>query len=233
MAEHQNSYKLLFSHALMVEDLLKGFVQEEWVRELDFTTLEKISESYVTDDIRDREDDIVWRVRWGKEWIYIYLLIEFQSTVDQWMAVRMMTYVGLLYQDLIRTGKLSGKKKLPPIFPIVLYNGKTSWNAATDINELVEEVPGSLRRYQPAIALSAVGGKKFSGSGAEAAQESGRRSFSARNQSGTGAPRLCSRKPAGVAQRLETGIVAPSLYGMISPGTLCRQTDTGNTWPFK
>ena len=31
-----------------------------------------------------------------------YLLIEFQSTVDAWMAVRVMTYVGLLYQDLIR-----------------------------------------------------------------------------------------------------------------------------------
>jgi predicted transposase/invertase (TIGR01784 family) len=151
MAEHQNSYKLLFSHALMIEDLLKGFVQEEWITQLDFSTLEKVSESYVSDDIRDREDDIVWRVRWGKDWIYIYLLLEFQSTVDHWMAVRMMTYVGLLYQDLIRTGKLTGKRKLPPVFPIVLYNGKTSWNAATDINELLEEIPGSLRHYQPAM----------------------------------------------------------------------------------
>ncbi|MCI5120507.1 MAG: transposase, partial [Candidatus Electrothrix sp. AUS4] len=151
MAEYQNSYKLLFSHARMVEDLLKGFVREEWVEQLDFSTLEKVSESYVSDDIRDREDDIVWRVRWGKDWIYIYLLLEFQSTVDRWMSVRIMTYVGLLYQDLIRTGRLSDRKKLPPVFPIVLYNGKTSWNAATDIRELVEEVPGSLGRYQPSM----------------------------------------------------------------------------------
>uniref|UniRef100_UPI00405734ED Rpn family recombination-promoting nuclease/putative transposase n=1 Tax=Candidatus Electrothrix sp. TaxID=2170559 RepID=UPI00405734ED len=105
-----------------------------------------------SDDIRDREDDIVWRVRWGKSWIYIYLLLEFQSTVDHWMGVRMMTYVGLLYQDLIRTGKLTKTKKLPPVFPIVLYNGKTCWNAATDLNELVEEIPGSLRRYQPSMS---------------------------------------------------------------------------------
>jgi hypothetical protein len=90
-------------------------------------------------------------VRRGGDWIYIYLLLEFQSTVDHWMSVRMMTYVGLLYQDLIRTGKLTGKHKLPPVFPIVLYNGKTNWNAAVDINELVENVPGSLRHYQPSM----------------------------------------------------------------------------------
>jgi predicted transposase/invertase (TIGR01784 family) len=161
MAEHQNSYKLLFSHALMVEDLLKGFVREDWVTQLDFSTLEKVSESYVSDDIRDREDDIVWRVRWGESWIYIYLLLEFQSTVDHWMAVRMMTYVGLLYQDLIRTGKLTDRKKLPPVFPIVLYNGKKSWNAATDINELLEEVPGSLRRYQPSMPYLLLAERNF------------------------------------------------------------------------
>ncbi len=149
MAEHQNSYKLLFSHARMVEDLLKGFVKEDWVEQLDFTTLEKVSESYTTDDIRDREDDIVWRVRWGKDWVYIYLLLEFQSTVDPWMAVRVMTYIGLLYQDLIRTGKVSVQQKLPPVFPVVLYNGDRNWNAAIDINDLVEKVPGSLGYYQP------------------------------------------------------------------------------------
>ncbi len=39
--EHDKTYKLLFSHAEMVEDLLRGFVPEEWVSQLDFATLEK------------------------------------------------------------------------------------------------------------------------------------------------------------------------------------------------
>jgi len=29
-------------------------------------------------------------------------LLEFQSKVDRFMAVRVMTYLGLLYQDLVR-----------------------------------------------------------------------------------------------------------------------------------
>ena len=123
MADHDSSYKYLFSHARMVEDLLRGFVREEWVVKLDFTSLEKVNGSYVSDDLRQRADDIVWRVRWGDDWLYVYILMEFQSTVDPWMAVRIMTYVGLLYQDLISTEKLVSGSTLPPVLPVVLYNG--------------------------------------------------------------------------------------------------------------
>ena len=66
MNDHNHSYKNLFSHSRMVEDLLRGFVHEEWVNQLDFSTLERVSGSYVSDDLREREDDLVWRVRWGK-----------------------------------------------------------------------------------------------------------------------------------------------------------------------
>ena len=113
--EHDASYKLLFSHARMVEDLLRGFVHEAWVRDVDFTTLERVSDSQISDDLRSRRDDLVWRVRWGANWLYLYLLLEFQSTVDPYMAVRVLVYVGLLYQALIRAGQLPSSGKLPPV----------------------------------------------------------------------------------------------------------------------
>ncbi|WP_243448503.1 Rpn family recombination-promoting nuclease/putative transposase, partial [Candidatus Thiosymbion oneisti] len=78
----------------MVGDLLRGFVPDTWVKELDLTTLEKCSGSYVSDDLRDRADDLIWRVHWGQDWLYVYLLLEFQSTIDRWMAVRIQTYLG-------------------------------------------------------------------------------------------------------------------------------------------
>jgi hypothetical protein len=54
MAEHDGSYKQIFSHASMVEDLLRGFVQEDWVAELDFESLEKLNGSYVSEYLRNR-----------------------------------------------------------------------------------------------------------------------------------------------------------------------------------
>ena len=52
---------------------------------------------------------MIWRVRWGAEWLYIYPLLEFQATVDRSMAVRLMVYVELLWQSRIQTRTLSPK----------------------------------------------------------------------------------------------------------------------------
>jgi len=146
---HDSGYKLLFAHAAMVRDLLRGFVPGAWVRELDLSTLERASGSYVSDDLRDRADDIIWRVRWGRDWLYIYLLLEFQSSVDPWMAVRIQTYIGLLYQDLIRAEQLSVAGRLPPVLPVVLYNGAKAWSAAETLEPLIEPAPSVLEAYRP------------------------------------------------------------------------------------
>jgi len=105
--DHDHSYKLLFSHHEMMADLLQGFVTAEWVRDVDLATLEHVHSSHVSDDLREREDDIIWRVRWQDDWLYIYLLVEFQSTVYRFMAARFMTYEGLLYEGLIRSQQLT------------------------------------------------------------------------------------------------------------------------------
>ena len=148
---HDHSYKLLFSHPEMVKDLLTGFVKEDWVSQCDFNSLEKVSGSYVSDDIRNREDDLIWRIRWGGDWIYVYLLLEFQSTSDHFMAVRILGYIALLYQDLIRSEKLNSNDKLPPVLPIVLYNGKPHWRAPIRLDSLIHLAPLGLEQYRPTV----------------------------------------------------------------------------------
>ena len=146
---HDPAYKQFFSNPEMVESLLRDFVPEDFVRELDFSTLEQCSGSYVTDDLRERHDDIVWRLRWNGEFMYLYLLIEFQSSSDPWMAVRILAYTALLWQDLIKSGTIREGEALPPVFPMVIYNGRTPWTAARDVAELLAPVSGPLERYQP------------------------------------------------------------------------------------
>jgi hypothetical protein len=50
------------------------------------------------------------------------ILLEFQSTFDRLMAVRLLTYIGLLYEDLHRSKAIGPDDPLPPVLPIVLYN---------------------------------------------------------------------------------------------------------------
>ena len=149
MADHDHSYKLLFAHPQMVRDLLEAFVGGEWINDIDFSTLERVSDSYVSDDLRARADDIVWRVRCVER--YLYLLIEFQSGVESFMAVRVLVYVGLLYQDLIRTKWIPSDGCLPAVLPIVLYNGSRRWTAAQELTPLLQALPGGLEHCAPMI----------------------------------------------------------------------------------
>ncbi len=146
---HDPSYKQFFSNSEMVASLLRDLVPEDFVNDLDFSTLEQCSGSYVTDDLRDRHDDIIWRVRWRDSWMYLYLLLEFQSTIDPWMAVRILAYTALLWQDLIKSGTVRDGESLPPVLPIVIYNGRKPWTAAQDVAELLSPIRGPLSRYQP------------------------------------------------------------------------------------
>ncbi len=159
---HDTGYKKLYSFAKMVEDLLVGFVNQDWIRELDFSTLEKLNNSYVTDEFRERSDDVIWRVKFRDQWLYVYLLLEFQSTIDHSMPVRFLTYIGSLYQDLIASKKIPNPKKLPPVMPIVLYNGDTPWNAALTLQEMLEPVPESLQRFQPQLRYWRIDEGRFS-----------------------------------------------------------------------
>jgi len=148
-APHDLGYKFLFSHPELVRDLVVGFIPDDWLQGLDYSTLERINGSYVSDDLRARSDDMVWRVRTGGKWIYLYLLFEFQSRVDPHMALRMMVYTGLLYQDLIKSGQVLPRGRLPPVLPIVLYNGHRRWRAARDIAELIPALPNPMSGYTP------------------------------------------------------------------------------------
>ncbi len=62
-----------------------------------------------------------------------------------------MTYIGLLYQDLIKSKQTLLDKRLPPVFPVVLYNGEQRWTAATELKDLIVTLPGGLEHYLPAL----------------------------------------------------------------------------------
>lgn len=151
MANHDNGYKLLFSHASVVADLLRGFVKDDWIGDVDLRTLERVEGSFVTSDLRSRETDMLWKVQWQGGPIYIFVLLEFQSKVDRFMAVRGMTYHGLLLEYLIKERAFTPSGKLPPVFILVLYNGSAPWGAALDVADLIEPLPGGLEGYRPHV----------------------------------------------------------------------------------
>lgn len=147
---HDLGYKFLFAHPEIVQELLSMFTPFPWLSQLASSDFERVNASYISEKFSERHDDIVWRVRLGDDWLYVYVLLEFQSRSDGWMALRMQVYIGLLYQDLVRRHEVSPRALLPPVLPLVFYNGADAWGAALDLGSLIMEAPAGLAEYQPA-----------------------------------------------------------------------------------
>jgi len=57
--EHDHSDKLLFSYGKRIADLLRDLVTAPWVHTVDVSPLERVPNSNVGDDLREREADIL------------------------------------------------------------------------------------------------------------------------------------------------------------------------------
>jgi predicted transposase YdaD len=151
---HDPGYKRIFSHRKMVEELIRGFLPGDWIERLDFSTLERMSGSFVSGDLRERHSDLIWRVQLrGDEGggVYLYLLLEFQSTSDPFMSVRLQTYTALLLEEIIRRENLKPGDRLPAVLPVVLHSGHGRWRAPLRLETHFAPVPKGLRRYLPRL----------------------------------------------------------------------------------
>ena len=154
---HDASYKLLLAHRELMTDLGQGYLHTALTGEIDWDSLELVSTEHVTSELRLRTNDLVWRLRRrsadgeGVEWVYIFAVLEFQSSPDPFMAVRMMTYMGALYEDYIAHEGLPQGEKLPVIFPMVIYNGRERWNSGCELEGVLQPSPQGLEEYRPAL----------------------------------------------------------------------------------
>jgi hypothetical protein len=153
LGQHDSSYRLFFSNARMVRDLLREILGEAWVALIDLASAERVHSSFTSKGRKNRESDVIWKFRRkdSDEPVYVYILLEFQSRPDRYMSVRAMTYMGLFYESLIAEGRLPPSGKLPLVIPIVIYNGIGPWGPALELSELIERLDPSAEQYVPRL----------------------------------------------------------------------------------
>jgi predicted transposase/invertase (TIGR01784 family) len=144
-------YKIIFSNPEIVKELITKYFDSDWVRDVDFSTLQKLPTEIIGEELDETRDDVIWQVNFRDTKLYIVLLIEFQSTSDAFMSARILSYIGNLYLEIIRTEKITSNQKLPPVFPLVVYNGQEAWKAAKSFKEIVYCPYKSLNKYIPDV----------------------------------------------------------------------------------
>ena len=154
-------YKRLYAFPRMVEDLLRSLFDSAEL-DADYGTLEKLPTEYVGEALQQRRGDTAWRLRArgsahprGRAptasaggWLHVLVMLEFQAAADSAMALRVLEYTALLYGELLRRGGVA-PGALPPVLPVVLYNGDAPWRPATEMRDLIAAPPPALAPCQP------------------------------------------------------------------------------------
>jgi len=93
-------YQELFSNKALFRQLLELFVPLEWAKELDFNHDELLDKIFIFKKYEKRESDVIYKIQLRGQTAYIVILIEFQSSVDKFMALRILRYISSFYMRL-------------------------------------------------------------------------------------------------------------------------------------
>ncbi|MFD2115773.1 Rpn family recombination-promoting nuclease/putative transposase [Paenibacillus yanchengensis] len=138
---HDTSYRFLLSSKKLFVELLRSFIKRDWIQDLNEEQVEEIPHTFILQDFKRQEADLVYRVKLNGQDVIFYLLLELQSSVDYRMPYRLLLYQVEIWRYLIQNdATLFANRKsfqLPTILPIVLYNGKRKWRAKRQFRQLL------------------------------------------------------------------------------------------------
>ena len=127
---------------------LQARLPEDVAQYLDFDTLQQVPGSFVDEALKRSETDVLFEARHnaGRS-VYVYVLVEHQSTVDFWLRLRLLRYHVRIW-EWERTQR-PRVDTLSPIVSVVLHHGPRPWRPSTRFDDLyndeVRNLPGACR----------------------------------------------------------------------------------------
>jgi predicted transposase/invertase (TIGR01784 family) len=128
---------------------LQRHLPQEVSQALNWSTLTLLEGSFVDEDLRRSEADVLYEVEHGsgEDSVWLYILLEHQSTPDRWMRFRLLKYCCRIWD--MHLAQRPTPSVLRPIVPLVFYQGERSWSYSTEFADLfvesVRDWPGTPR----------------------------------------------------------------------------------------
>ena len=115
-----------------------------WAKNLKEENLILVDKEYILSDYEENESDIVYKANIDGKEVIFYILLEFQSSVDYRMPLRLFFYINEILREYIKNLNKEDKKNkkgfnVPAVVPIVLYNAKRTWTAPRYFKDIVNK----------------------------------------------------------------------------------------------
>jgi predicted transposase/invertase (TIGR01784 family) len=136
--KHDKLAKNFLSNRSNARDFVSLYLNPLVLKKCDLSSLVIEGNSYIDSKLNERFSDIVYRLNLKNnllQYVYVYILVEHQSSAERLMPVRILRYQLEIIQKHIDTYKV--EDNLPLVVPCVFYNGSDSpYPYATNIYEL-------------------------------------------------------------------------------------------------
>lgn len=143
--EHDAFVRKIFSDKEIATDYFKAVLPPSVSRNLDFETLKREPDTYLTEELKRSMSDIVYSCtrKDGRGSVKTCLLIEHKSHLYQYSPVQLGRYIFSGLERQIESGE-----PLALIIPILFYHGKQRWRYQT-LRDLFENMGEELKVYLP------------------------------------------------------------------------------------
>jgi predicted transposase/invertase (TIGR01784 family) len=148
---HDLFARFTFSHPERAAAELRAVLPREVVSRVDWSSLRHESSSVVDPELRERQSDLLFSAQLhGGQPVLLYFLLEHQSSVDRWMAFRMLRYV--MRQLEHWRHQHPDSEGLPIIIPVVMYHGLDGgWTAPRRMEELFHVPQEGAERWRELV----------------------------------------------------------------------------------
>ena len=159
---HDHLAKEVFQRVAEARTLLRAFLPDQQLRALDLESLRCVPGSFVDEQLRERQTDLLFSVRCRDAPVLVYLLFEHKSTQDRWLVLQLLGYINRIW-SLWR--KQHGERcRLPMILSIVLYHGGRPWSQPLRLIDLCDAEGRNLELLgpsQPTLPLTLIDLSRF------------------------------------------------------------------------
>ena len=141
---HDQFFRTAMGYKRVAQDFLKAWLPTDLCQKVNFEQLEMQPRSHINDIRKESAVDVLFKTMIENHEAYIYLLLEHQSTPDPLMPFRILKYMCNIIDHHLQT---HDGKKIPLIYPLVIYHGKRKYPFSTDLSDLVDAPPSLIARY--------------------------------------------------------------------------------------
>lgn len=145
---HDKFFRETFGRREVAQGFLETYLPGDIRKQTDLRTLRISKDSFVDKELREHFSDILYTVKFAGIELFLYLLFEHKSFPDKFTAFQLLRYIVKLWELYLKQNR--DAKKLPPVFPMLLYHGETAWNIPKNFRSLIDggENP-ALKKYLP------------------------------------------------------------------------------------